>query len=177
MTVRDALIRICTEHDLKLIENPYTHIVRIARMGEPKHFLDARMLDLYTNQSGANSPGNIPLIQFTDVPLDLVLMNLIEQSGRSIELASNLMEQVSQHIETNGAVTFREQIYFKKYARFPSWFHPMPLISQRWEDVTCEQAIVALCENYGLDLVTDPATGNLQITPRKIIRHHRLRHY
>ncbi|MDR3458103.1 MAG: hypothetical protein P4N60_11695 [Verrucomicrobiae bacterium] len=178
ITARDALMRICDENDLTLRENPYTGIARIVRPGTPKHFIDPALLDLSTNEPAAALIGgkeNIPLIQFSNVPLDTVLMNLIKQSGRSIELSSNLMEHVSQFIDAKGVVTFNLKLILKGGLR-DLWFDPMPELSVRWENVTAEQAIVALCENYDLEIVKDADTGNLKIVPRKIKRHHRVGH-
>src|SRR5450756_721074 len=50
ITARDALIRICDEHELSLVENPYTHIARIVRAGQRRNFVDAALLGLSTNQ-------------------------------------------------------------------------------------------------------------------------------
>ncbi|HEV2695186.1 MAG TPA: hypothetical protein VG347_19995 [Verrucomicrobiae bacterium] len=179
IAARDALLRLCDEHGLSLVENPYTHIARILRAGQSRHFVDARLLGLSTNTpvSGTKATTNgIPLIQFSDVPLDLAFMNLIRQSGRSIELASNLMDNVGQSIDARGTVTFRELRISPDHGARDHWFKPMPQVSLRCEDITCEQAIVALCENYGLEIVTDAETGNPEIVPRKLKRHHRAGH-
>jgi hypothetical protein len=149
ITARDALDRLCYEHDLKLVDDPWTHIVHITCLGEPKYFIDGKVLGLTTNQPDTNSYAVIPLIEFWEVPLDIAFMNLIRQSGRSIEL--------------NFKATDKGQR-----------FNPMPEVFVRWESVTCEQCILALCEAYDLELVTDPATGNLQIAPRKFKRRHRV---
>jgi len=177
ITARDALDRLCYEHDLKLVDDPYTHIVRITRLGEPKYFIDGRVLGLSTNQPDLELKGVIPLILFSDVPLDTVLMNLIKQSGRPIELSSNLLEHVEQYTPTNGMVTFNLKLVYVGAER-NLWFRPMPELSVRWENVTAEQCVIALCEAYDLELITNTATGNLQITPRKFKhRHHRVSQY
>ncbi|MBU6410256.1 MAG: hypothetical protein KGR98_07700, partial [Verrucomicrobia bacterium] len=41
---------------------------------------------------------------------------------------------------------------------------PEPRLSLRWENVTPEQALLALLENYGLEMVKDPDTGIARIT-------------
>jgi hypothetical protein len=177
ITARDALLRLCDEHGLSLVENPYTHIARIVRAGQPGHFIDARLLGLGTNLPPAGvkeSTNNIPLMQFSDVPLDTALINLIEQSGRPVELASNLMEHAAQFIDVNGAISFTPKLIYKSGQDL--WFQPMPEVSLRWEGITAPQAIAALCENYDLEIVTDAETGDPEIVPRKFKRHHRVGH-
>jgi len=41
------------------------------------------------------------------------------------------------------------------------------IISLHWESVTARQAMVALCENFGLDIVNDSTTGNIRIEQKK----------
>ena len=41
------------------------------------------------------------------------------------------------------------------------------IISFRWERVTARQAMIALCENFGLDIVKDSTTGNIRIEQKK----------
>ena len=176
INARDALDRICDEHDLKLVKNPAVPIVHITRPGHPKNFIDVTLLGLDTNAPASTSEKTVPLIQFSEVPLDIALVNLLKQCTVPVELDSNLMENVSQFIETNHAVVFDFKLKFGGKPR-DKWFDPMPFISARWESITTEEAIVALCENYDLDIIKNDTTGNLQITPRKIKRHHRLKHY
>ena len=38
-------------------------------------------------------------------------------------------------------------------------------LSIRWENITAKQAILALCNNYDLDIVKDATTGDIQIKP------------
>jgi len=177
ITARDALTRICDEHQLSLRENPYTHIVRIVRAGQSRNFINGRLLGLSTNQPAPavkEKHQDIPLIQFSEVPLDIALMNLIRQAGRSIELSSNLMYNVGQRIDGQGRVTFYDRIVHQNGERRDQWFQPMPELNARWEDISAEAAIVAVCENYDLEIVTDAETGNLLIASRKIRRHHRV---
>ena len=181
ISARDALDRLCNHYNLIRVENPYTHIARITSIGEPRHFIDPTLLDLTTNPpaagaSAAHTSPVIPVIRFTEVPLDVALINLIRATGRQIELASNLMETVVQTVDSHGKVKFLGMATVQGSPE-DKWFQPMPLLSLRWEGVSAEQAIVALCDNYDLDLVPDAATGNLQIVPRKIKVHHHLKHY
>ena len=41
------------------------------------------------------------------------------------------------------------------------------IISFHWESVTARQAMVALCENFGLDIVKDSTSGIVRIEPKK----------
>ena len=40
------------------------------------------------------------------------------------------------------------------------------LISLRWQNITVKQAIIALCQNYDLDIVKDVTTGVIEIKPK-----------
>jgi type II secretory pathway component GspD/PulD (secretin) len=43
---------------------------------------------------------------------------------------------------------------------------PQPVVSIRWENVTAEQALFALLNNYNLQMVIDPKTQIARVTPR-----------
>lgn len=43
---------------------------------------------------------------------------------------------------------------------------PEPILSIRWENVTAQQALLALLDNYGLQLVENPKTGISKITTK-----------
>jgi type II secretory pathway component GspD/PulD (secretin) len=43
---------------------------------------------------------------------------------------------------------------------------PEPTLSIRWENVTAEQALLALLDNYGLQLIENPKTGIAKITTK-----------
>ena len=44
--------------------------------------------------------------------------------------------------------------------------HMQPMVSLRWKNLTPKQAIVAICEAYGLVIVKDAATGVVTIKPQ-----------
>ena len=43
---------------------------------------------------------------------------------------------------------------------------PQPSVSIRWENITSEQALLAVLNNYGLQLVDDPKTKISRVTIR-----------
>ncbi|HEY1787505.1 MAG TPA: secretin N-terminal domain-containing protein [Verrucomicrobiae bacterium] len=89
------------------------------------------------------APPTIPLIQFQDVPLTVAIENLARQAGINYLLDPKIgYGQPDQ----NGQVKAE------------------PTLSIRWENVTAEQALLALLNNYDLQLVRDQKTGIGRVT-------------
>jgi type II secretory pathway component GspD/PulD (secretin) len=89
--------------------------------------------------------GSIPLIQFQDVPLTTAIENLARQAGINYLLDPKIgYGQPDQ----NGQVKAE------------------PTLSIRWENVTAEQALRALLDNYGLQLIEDKNNHIARITTR-----------
>ena len=106
-----------------------------------------------TNEPSAGSDTNapaapaasIPLIQFQDVPLTTAIENLARQAGINYLLDPKIgFGQPDQ----SGQVKAE------------------PTLSIRWENVTAEQALRALLDNYGLQLAQDPKTHIARITTK-----------
>jgi len=82
----------------------------------------------------AGPAASIPLIQFQDVPLTTAIENLARQAGINYLLDPKIgYGQPDQ----NGQIKAE------------------PTLSIRWENVTAEQALRALLDNYGLQLIED----------------------
>jgi type II secretory pathway component GspD/PulD (secretin) len=80
----------------------------------------------------------IPLIQFSDVPITTAVENLARQAGINYMLDPKIgYGQPDQ----NGQIK------------------PEPTLSIRWENITAESALLALLDNYGLQLIVDKRTG------------------
>ncbi len=97
--------------------------------------------------SATNAPAvpvaSIPLIQFQDVPLTTAIENLARQAGINYLLDPKIgYGQPDQ----NGQIKAE------------------PTLSIRWENVTAEQALRALLDNYGLQLIEDKNTHIARIT-------------
>ena len=97
----------------------------------------------------ANAPAapvaSIPLIQFQDVPLTTAIENLARQAGINYLLDPKIgFGQPDQ----NGQVKAE------------------PTLSIRWENVTAEQALRALLDNYGLQMIEDKNTHIARITTK-----------
>jgi type II secretory pathway component HofQ len=86
---------------------------------------------------------NIPLIQFQDVPLTTAIENLARQANINYLLDPKISYGQP---EANGQVK------------------PEPNLSIRWENITAEHALVALLDNYGLQLVANVDTKIYRIT-------------
>jgi len=88
---------------------------------------------------------SIPLIQFQDVPLTTAIENLARQAGINYLLDPRIgFGQPDQ----NGQIKAE------------------PTLSIRWENVTAEQALRALLDNYGLQLIEDKNTHIARITTK-----------
>lgn len=99
-----------------------------------------------TNGAVTNQPGAvIPLIVMDDVPLTDAIKNLARQANLNYILDPKI--NFGQP-GTDGKVV------------------PQPNISIRWENLSAEQALFALLNNYNLVLVDDPKTGIARITVR-----------
>ena len=96
-----------------------------------------------TNAAPAPVVANIPLIQFQDVPLTVAIENLARQAGINYLLDPRIG---FGQPDANGQIK------------------PEPSLSIRWENVTAEQALLALLNNYDLQLVQDPKTKIGRIT-------------
>ena len=85
----------------------------------------------------------IPLIQFSDVPITTAIEHLARQAGINYMLDPKIgFGQPDQ----NGQIK------------------PEPQLSIRWENITAESALLALLDNYSLQLVVDKKTAIDRIT-------------
>ena len=85
----------------------------------------------------------IPLIQFSDVPLTTAIENLARQAGINYMLDPKIaygQPDASGQVKTE------------------------PTLSIRWENITAESALLALLDNYGLQMTLDPQTGISRIS-------------
>jgi type II secretory pathway component GspD/PulD (secretin) len=80
---------------------------------------------------------SIPLIEFQDVPLTVAIENLARQASINYLLDPKIGYGQP---DANGQIKVE------------------PTLSIRWENVTAEQALLALLNNYDLQLVEDPRT-------------------
>jgi type II secretory pathway component GspD/PulD (secretin) len=93
----------------------------------------------------ASAPASIPLIQFQDVPITTAIENLARQAGINYLLDPKIGYGQP---DANGQVK------------------PEPTLSIRWENITAEQALLALLDNYNLQLVEDRRTRIARITTK-----------
>jgi type II secretory pathway component GspD/PulD (secretin) len=93
----------------------------------------------------STEPPSIPLIQFQDVPITTAIENLARQAGINYLIDPKIgYGQPDQ----NGQIK------------------PEPTLSIRWENVTAVQALMALLDNYGLQLVEDRKSQIARITTK-----------
>jgi type II secretory pathway component GspD/PulD (secretin) len=98
-----------------------------------------------TASAAPAAPASIPLIQFQDVPITTAIENLARQAGINYLIDPKIgYGQPDQ----NGQIK------------------PEPTLSIRWENVTAEQALMALLDNYNLQLSSDHKTQISRITTK-----------
>jgi len=101
---------------------------------------------IFTNQIDASfsAPGsNIPLIQFEDVPITTAIENIARQEGLNYILDPKIGYGLP---DVNGRIK------------------PEPSFSLQWKNLTPQQALLAILNEYGLQLIENPKTGIAQIT-------------
>jgi len=87
----------------------------------------------------------IPLIQFSDVAITTAIENLARQAGINYMLDPKIgYGQPDQ----NGQIKAE------------------PQLSIRWENITAQSALLALLDNYGLQLIVDKKTGIDRVAPK-----------
>jgi type II secretory pathway component GspD/PulD (secretin) len=96
-----------------------------------------------TNAPSANPAADIPLVQFSDVPITTAIENLARQAGINFMFDPKISYGQP---DQNGQLK------------------PEPQLSIRWENITPEHALLALLDNYGLQLIRDSKTGISRIT-------------
>jgi hypothetical protein len=135
LTAKQALEKVLKENGLVMIEDPLTSVTRITYPNQSPTPVDASLLGTDTNDVQRE-------IVFQSVPLDSALNELIKKAHFDVALDSNLSNAVDP-------VTHMWVL--------------LPTLDLHWRNITARQAIIALCKNYSLVIVKDPATGAVQI--------------
>ena len=97
--------------------------------------------DTGTNAAAAG----IPLIQFSDVPITTAIENLARQAG-----INYMLDPKIGYGQTDASGQIKAE----------------PQLSIRWENISAENALLALLDNYGLQLVRDKRTGIDRVAPK-----------
>lgn len=150
VTARNAMERILAIRGIALWDDEVTHVTHIIRSDKVLPEVNYRLLGV-ADGNLVSTNGTLPQIQFSDVPVDVALKELV----RLTSLPVKIDPQVQSVIATDEG---RPRI-----------------ISLRWQNITPNQVLAALCRNYGLDIVKDAATDEIWIKPRKVKRQHHLR--
>jgi len=106
---------------------------------------DSNTVPAAASDTNAPVPASIPLIQFSDVPITTAIENLARQAGINYMLDPKIGYGLP---DQSGQIKAE------------------PTLSIRWENITAESALLALLDNYSLQLITDKRTGIDRITVR-----------
>ncbi|HEV2693469.1 MAG TPA: hypothetical protein VG347_11285 [Verrucomicrobiae bacterium] len=139
VTAWNTLNRLLNLYGVVMVNNPVTHIWQVRGVDEPAYHLDAGLLGPDTNNADTHTNSPIPLIEFSNVSLQKALTALIRQDALPIVLDPQFLNERSDISQIS--------------------------LSLRWENTTAKQALLALCQNYDLDIVKDATTGALRIEP------------
>ena len=151
MTATDALTVILKAYGLIMVQDKVTTVTLITDTNHVAHVVDASLL-VSTNTAAHLTNGLIPVIHFWDVPLDAALKNLIAQGQIRVVVDPNLA----------AAGWSRRQLHI--FLASVNWGEVVT-VRIHWQNLTAQQAIVALCEGYNLVIVKDAATGVVIIKP------------
>jgi hypothetical protein len=149
VTCWSTLQRMLSLQGLVLADEPALHAALITFANEPAPAPDASLIDLAAGPAGAATNEIIPLIQFSDVPLDVALEHLARQAGLRAEI----------HLQTGHS---------------EDGLYGAPVLNLRWTDITGRQALAALCLCFHLTITPDDESGVLRIAPRPAKTHHHL---
>jgi hypothetical protein len=138
MTPSQALTRLLKEHGLFMVGDPATTIALIGYTNRITNPVDPAQL-------GGSTDALIVPIVLEEMPLDDALKSLARLAHIKVMLDPKLSA-------TPGLPDSKPA--------------PVPAVTVRWHDVTLQQAIAALCENYHLAVVKDDAIGGIRIKPR-----------
>jgi len=124
---------------------PVVPATEMAAEGTNTPVVPAPEMAAETTNAPAVVAQSIPLIQFQDVPLTTAIENLARQAG-----INYLMDPKINYgqPDQNGQVKAE------------------PTLSIRWENITAEHALLALLNNYGLQLIEDPKVKIARITTK-----------
>jgi len=140
-TAANALARVLKENHLVMVTDAFTTVVCITGTNAVDNPVDATLLGNDTN-------GIIPMTFFSDVPLNTALTTLIGQA----RVNAVLDPQVSGE-------ALPAPPDFKMIRT--------PTVSVRWHNLTARQALIEICEVYGLVVVKGSVPGNVVIKYRK----------
>ena len=136
VNLREMLTRLLEVNRLALREISGTGLVCIMPAAETNLPVDAAVLNWVTNNQVETNLQDF-VISFAETPLDTALEILARRAGGKFDIAPHLLDG----------------------SRLPE-----TISSLRWENVSCRQAIVALCVNYDLPVGIDE-NGVVHIRP------------
>jgi hypothetical protein len=136
---KQALTRLFQENGLAAVNLPGTPIDQITNFKTDPGVVDASLLEGGTNNI-------IPLIQFNQKKLGATLEQLAKTACLQIVVEQKLLAADPFSTDEDA---------------------PSTLVSMYCENVTAKQAIIAICENFDLDIVKDTSTGPIRIELKK----------
>ena len=138
LTAAQALGRLLKDHGLAMVANPAASIARIA-------FTNQVVKPLPAGAVAGGTNAVIPLVIMDSVPLPDAIRHLAGKAQLRLAL------DPSMPVPSSGPGR-------RTLAEYE--------VSVRWENVTAQQALAALLDNYDLGLVEDPTTASAKIMAR-----------
>lgn len=139
VTPIQGLVAVCYAYELVIARVPTSGVWLIRAKDHPlTNFVNASLLGSDMNEATT--------LRFDNVPLYAVLKSLIEQGQVNAVLDPKLSDYVDPTDQKDNNAL---------------------MVSLRWDYTTPKQALVALCDNYDLEIVKDSATGVVRIEPKE----------
>ena len=143
VTAKDVLRRILELRHLALLEDTEANLAFIIPERQTTNPLFAHRLSVATNSPLLYTNGNIPLIQFSDVPITTAIENLARQAGVNYMIDPKLGNLWNFSSPKNV---------------------PEPLLNIRFEKVTAKDTLNGILNSYHFILVEDAVTHVARIT-------------
>lgn len=141
ISAKDALARVLKEHNLIMVTNSFSTVVCITDTNVVQNNVDASLL-------GTGSSKKLPTIRFDFVPLNMAF------------------DELGKHIQTK--ITLDPRLSGQAQPEPPDFkIVRVPTVSVHWDDLTAQQAIVELCDVYGLEIVKGSAPNTVLIKSRQ----------
>jgi hypothetical protein len=133
LSAEQVLGKVLQEHRLKIVENPATSVARIASSNQ-------NITPVPTSQVGNETSKVIPVILVDDVKVDEAIKHIAIQAGLKVSFDPSLSALSAAE---------RSRVF--------------PVVSFRWENIAARQALAALLDNYGLEMVEDSDSKVMRI--------------
>jgi hypothetical protein len=142
VVIWDAFRDLLTEHRLAIITNPVTSVARIVPRDRHVEPVAAGQVPAGTNQI-------IPLLRLRDMTVIEGITNMAVQAHLTVSFEEKLLEAFEPFPTDRSLLRFGQ------------------VIDIRWKNITARQALLALLDNYDLNITQDQTSASWRISLRR----------